>query len=84
MVTEGREFNSVSEAWQRADDMGSRWIFFPVCIVTTEGGFIRGVPDCFPDYWIGKNVKTLCKRFAENEKAVCAYIEGESPLLVFP
>jgi hypothetical protein len=84
MVTEGRDFDSVSQAWERANEMGSRWIFYPVRVVTTEGGFIRGVPEGCPIDWMGRNIKTLCKSFAGNEDAVCDYVRGYSPLLLLP
>jgi hypothetical protein len=34
-VTEG-EFDSINDAWQRANDMGSRWFFYPFHFVVTE------------------------------------------------
>ena len=37
-VTEGRDFESVQAAWNRSEDMGSRWYFYPFHFVTTESG----------------------------------------------
>ena len=84
MVTEGRDFDSIESAWRRADEMGSRWIFFPFCVVTTAGGIIRSVPEHAPSEWLGRNVKTMAKRFAENSEAVAEYCNGESQLCVWP
>lgn len=37
-VTEGDDFPTIAAAWQRADDMGSRWFFYPFCFVVTVSG----------------------------------------------
>lgn len=62
-VTEGRGFDSVEAAWERADDMGSRWYFYPYCFVTTDSGqTIKAAVyplDCFE----GKRVSTVVKTF---------------------
>lgn len=37
-VTEKTGFDTVSDAWEHADDMGSRWYFYPFHFVTTGSG----------------------------------------------
>jgi len=52
-VTEG-EFDSVEQAWQRSDDMGSRWDFYPFHFVTTASGkTIKDAPGILREF-IGK------------------------------
>jgi len=78
-VTEGRDFPTIEAAWERADDMGSRWYFYPVSIVTTPKGFIRDIPRGMGRHWIGRRVSTLARAFASDEQAVCDWLNGEMP-----
>lgn len=63
-VTEGRDFPDVSAAWRRADDMGSRWYFYPFCFVTSASGkTIVDAPAPMRNM-IGRRVATVAALFA--------------------
>jgi hypothetical protein len=86
-VREG-EFETVEAAWRRASDMGSRWYFYPICMVT---GLARGdkarivaVPDGMPKDWIGRTVGTLAKACAADSEHACDYANGNCPFCIFP
>ena len=62
-VTEG-EFASVEDAWERADDMGSRWYFYPFHFVTTESGkTVKDAPELLA-HLKGVRVKEVARHFA--------------------
>lgn len=86
-VREG-EFPTIQAALNRASDMGSRWFFYPVPIVTgtarPETAVILAVPDGMPDQWIGKRLSSLRKAFATNADHVCDWINGKCPLELLP
>lgn len=64
-VTEGRDFKDVETAWNRADNMGSRWFFYPFCFVTTDSGkTIKASPDQLA-FLTGKRVETVSRLFAK-------------------
>ena len=73
--------DSVEEAWERNGSMGSRWIFYPIPVITgptnSERARIKAVPDELSAY-IGKSLKTLCLAIAACEKEVCDWVNGES------
>jgi len=62
-VLEG-EFDSVDSARQRSADMGSRWIFYPVHVVTTRKGKIVDVALPELNYFVGRYIKTLQSELA--------------------
>jgi hypothetical protein len=77
-VTEGR-FETVEDAWNRSCDMGSRWFFYPIHVVTGEKlGKILDVPDEMGKGWIGKNLSTLRKAIADNSEEICAWVNGDA------
>jgi hypothetical protein len=56
-------FESVQEAWEWADDMGSRWFFYPFSFVVTESGeTIKDTPNGL-EFLRGKQVDTIVKLF---------------------
>ena len=64
-VTEGRDFESVDAAWNRSNDMGSRWFFYPFHFVTTGSGkTIADTPELLEQF-NGLRVKTVKKHFAK-------------------
>lgn len=64
-VNEGPEFGTAEEAWEHADDMGSRWIFYPFSFILTESGkSIKDAPDGLTQF-IGKRLKSVCRTFAD-------------------
>ena len=63
-VTEG-QFKSVDEAWERSEDMGSRWYFYPFHFVTTESGkTVKAAPEIL-GHLEGVRVKKVARHFAE-------------------
>lgn len=81
--TEGEDFPSVESAWQRADDMGSRWFFYPVNVVTGKDRIIS-VPHGMSQDWIGKSFRRLCRAFAAESEHVCDWINGKDQLGIYP
>lgn len=76
-------FPTIDAAWDHANDLGSKWIFYPIAVVTA-GETIRAVPHGMPEEWIGRKLATLCKAFAADSQHVCDYVNGETPCCVFP
>ncbi len=67
-VTEGRDFASISEAWERSNDMGSRWFFYPFHFVTTASGkTIKDTPEML-QHLNGLRVKSVARHFAQVAK----------------
>lgn len=76
-VVEGR-FETVEQAWNHSQDMGSRWFFYPIHVVVGDKlGKIVDVPDGMSNYWIGKKITTLCKKIGENSQEICDWINGK-------
>jgi hypothetical protein len=65
--TEG-EFNSVSEAWDRSNDMGSRWYFYPWHFVVS-GKTIVSAPYMLQRF-NGKMLTTVIQRFSALSKMI--------------
>ena len=66
--TEGKSFDSVESAWNRSNDMGSRWYFYPFHFVTTETGkTVVDAPEIL-SWAIGRRVKTVQRIFLEHSK----------------
>lgn len=86
-VREG-EFETVEAAWNRAADMGSRWFFYPVSIITgtadAKRARIVAVPDGMDASWIGRKLATLQKVFAANSQHICDWVNGKCPLDLMP
>lgn len=63
-VTEADGFKTVRDAWEHAEDMGSRWYFYPFSFVTTESGkTIVAAPDLL-ERFEGRRLKTVRREFA--------------------
>ena len=87
MVWEGsflQPFPDTDAAWRRASDMGSRWFFYPIHVVTSLRGFIADVPNGMSDLWIGKSVYTLARAIEDNQGHACDYIAGRCPFELLP
>lgn len=62
-IFEKQTFNSIDEAWQYSNDMGSKWIFYSNHFVVTDSmKSIVSTSDNFNKF-IGKRVSTLIKEF---------------------
>lgn len=72
-VTEG-QFDSIDQAWNRSNDMGSRWFFYPFHFVTTASGkTIRDTPELM-QHLNGSRVKAVSKHFEQ----VCKTPEAQN------
>lgn len=82
-VTEGK-FETIEDAWDRSSEMGSRWFFYPIHVVTGEKGVkIMDVPDDMGRGWIGKNLSTLCKAIASESDEICEWINVSAPCPIY-
>ncbi len=76
-VTEGR-FESVEAAWDRFTDMGSRWIFYPIAVVTGPSSTDRArIVDVLPEvgsYWKGCTLRRFRNAISERADDVCSWI----------
>ena len=62
--TEGKDFPTTEAAWDRSNDMGSRWYFYPFHFITTETGkTVVDAPEIL-SWAIGRRVKTVQRMFA--------------------
>ncbi len=77
-------FPDVEAAWERASDMGSRWYFYPIRLVTgpsrSDLARIVSVPHGVSDFWRGRTVRSFAQTVALNPDAVSAWLEGRAPL----
>ncbi len=79
-ITERSDFPTVEAAWARSGDMGSRWFFYPVHVVTAgKSHVIRGVPQGMPEDWVGRKLTSLAEMIKGHQGHVTAYIKGECP-----
>ena len=84
-VTERNDFPTIEAAWSHANDMGSRWFFYPICVVTAGGSeIIRAVPENFPKEWDGKRLSTLRACFAKHSQHVADFCNGRCPFQLYP
>lgn len=83
-VTENGIYRNTRAAWDRSNDMGSRWFFFPIHVVCTPGLIVADVPHGMPREWVGRKLSTLRAAIASDEEHACEYINGESPFGIYP
>jgi len=81
-VTERNDFKSIDEAWERSSDMGSRWFFYPIHVVTGKRK-ILDVPDGMSKHWIGRNIETLQREIKANSDEICDWVNGDTPCPLF-
>jgi hypothetical protein len=72
-VTEG-EFKSIGECWYRSNDMGSRWIFYPIHVVT-KGKTVCDIADEF-GFMKRRKLTTLARYLRENEDEVIDFLNA--------
>ncbi len=60
--------NSVSEVWEHINNMGSKWISYPICFVATEK-VIVSTPKKFM-FLKGKHITTAKKYFSANKSRI--------------
>ena len=82
---EGRDFTSIDAAWQRNEDMGSRWFFFPMRVIAgPTGKRIVSVPTGMDKLWINHSVAKLCKAIKRNSDDILKWLDGEIPCPLDP
>lgn len=76
-----RPFRNTAAAWQHVSDMGSRWIFYPIAVVTSIKGIIA---DGMSKEWIGRRITTLIKTIAADAEHVADYCDRKCPFGLYP
>ena len=62
-VTERPDFETVEDAWEHDNDLGSKWYFYPFHFVTTASGkTIKDAPDDL-DQFEGMRVRSVSRIF---------------------
>lgn len=64
-ITEKTGFDTVLDAWEHSEDMGSRWYFYPFHFVTTASGLTIADAPSLLDDMKGMRLKTVQSMFAE-------------------
>jgi hypothetical protein len=79
--TEGK-FPTIEDAWRRSQDMGSRWFFYPIHVVTSARKILdvpQGVPEAWVGRWLDTFIRALKWELANNEKWYMDWVRGEAP-----
>lgn len=70
--TERPEFDSIKEAWEYSNNLGSKWYFYPFHFITTQSGkTIRSCPnnlETFDNLRV-KTVKEIFNRISKIDEA---------------
>jgi len=81
-VTDFRNQPTTSDVWDYINNMGSRWIFYPLAFVTTDKTVID-TPEGL-EHLKGKRIKTVVKYlqsfWANDAEEICNTIEAGYPL----
>jgi len=81
-VTDFKESPSIQDVWDGVNNMGSRWIFYPLAFVGTDKT-IKDAPEGL-EFLIGKRITTVQKYFANNwhinKDGICEVINDGLPL----
>lgn len=58
------EFDTIEDAWNYLNDIGSKWFFYPFCFVVS-GNFVRSVPDYPPvfEMFMNRKISTVSNVF---------------------
>ena len=54
-------FSSIEEAWERNEDMGSRWVFYPFRLIVDQNGIIAALDDCMSQELVGYQFEDIKK-----------------------
>lgn len=60
-------FDTIDQAWEYINNVGSRWYFYPFCFVV-KGLTVVAVPDQIVEFLRGKRIKTVAKIFKEHSE----------------
>ena len=86
-VTDFRDTKTKDDVWEAINNMGSRWIFYPLCFVTTEKTVVS-TPDGL-EFLEGKRIETvrsyLKKEWFNRTEEICQMINAGLPMeLIYP
>lgn len=66
--SERPSFETEQEGWEYADDIGSKWFFYPFCFLVSESGLtIVAAPEHL-EWTVGKRVATVSRIFESCSK----------------
>ena len=68
-ITDFRGKKTIQEVWDCINDMGSKWIFYPISCVGTDRSIVD-TPEQFEEMK-RKRIKTVKKYLSENMNDVC-------------
>lgn len=63
IFSDDKRFESIEAAWKMANDMGSRWFFYPFCFVTSESNQTIVDTPQYLEFLKNKRVSTAKKLF---------------------
>lgn len=61
-------FDSIEDAWEYSNDLGSKWFFYPFHFVVTESYSTVRSAGQFLEHLIGLRVKTVARMFEEHSQ----------------
>jgi hypothetical protein len=65
------ESDEISELWKKMDDIGSKWIFYPIPVIVCDGEIVAGkhyMEDWLFNLLVGCKVEDLPRRLKDNEQ----------------
>lgn len=78
-VTDFRDREEKEEVWNEINDMGSRWIFYPIPFVATDKTIVS-TPEGL-EHLRGKRISTVVQVLASaDQDALCKYINNGWPI----
>ena len=81
-VTDFADSKEKLDVWHSINNMGSRWIFYPLCFVATDKTIVD-TPDGL-EHLKGKRIKTIKKYLQDcweaNKEQICQVIDDGMPL----
>ena len=81
-VTDFRDKKAIPEVWDCINNMGARWIFYPIAFVSTDKTIVDA-PEGM-DFLIGKRIETvkkyLSEKWHENKEQICEALNEGYPL----
>ncbi len=77
-VTDFRNRETKQEVWDEINDMGSRWIFYPISFVATDKTIVDA-PEGF-EFFKGKRIKTVSRILAKFTEELCEAINKDYPV----
>lgn len=77
-VTDFTNTDTKQEVWDKINDMGSRWVFYPICFVAKK--IIVDTPEGL-EHLKGKTIKQISEHLKNTDQdELCKYINNGWPL----